>query len=234
MMTTLVTLAMGLAAATTAAAQERPLFQVAPLVSAPVQQQPLFAATSLAAQAAATPAPSAHQFGVGVRLGGFTFGIGGSVRYFFDGGPLGIQFEIARYGLDYGAFGDFSSTRSSPAVIYRFREIVFEAPITLTPYAGGGISIIRSSFDDDFDVEDFCLEDDELCEEIFEDIEDETDDSRTNTSTGVLLFGGVELFFEKVPKLGVSGELTFNSNDDIGTASLGGPAFTVAGHWYFK
>jgi hypothetical protein len=58
-------------------------------------------------------------------------------------------------------------------------------------------------------------------------------------SVGVLLFGGVELFFEKVPNLGVSGELTFNSNDDIetvsfGTLSLGGPTLTAAAHWYFK
>jgi len=36
----------------------------------------------------------------------------------------------------------------------------------------------------------------------------------------------------------VSGEITYTSNDDVsspsfGSASIGGVAFTAAGHWYF-
>ena len=60
-----------------------------------------------------------------------------------------------------------------------------------------------------------------------------------DTSVGVLLFGGVELFFANVPNLGVSGELTYRSNGDIdtgtllGDAEIGGVKFTAAGHWYF-
>ena len=46
-----------------------------------------------------------------------------------------------------------------------------------------------------------------------------------DTDLGVLLYGGVELFFANIPNLGVSGELQFTS--------LGGVTFTAAGHWYF-
>jgi hypothetical protein len=164
-------------------------------------------------------------FGVGIRLSGFAGGIegngiGGSVRYFFYGGPLGVQAELSRYGLDVIGGPDWSSVQFSPAVIYRFVEQKFNGPVSLTPYAGAGLSFIHSNFGDD----------DDLFEAL--DLDD--------TNVGVLLFGGVELFFEKVPKLGVSGEVTFNSNDDIegvpsfGTRSLGGAAFTAAAHWYFK
>ena len=64
---------------------------------------------------------------------------------------------------------------------------------------------------------------------LFPDVDD--------TSLGVLLYGGVELFFSNVPNLGVSGEITYTSNDDVvsnfGSASIGGATFTAAGHWYF-
>jgi hypothetical protein len=178
----------------------------------------IFGAPARAAAQAATAAttPNNHQFGAGVRLGGSSFGIGGSVRYFFYGGPLGVQAEIARVGYDVGPF-DFSSTQFSPSVIYRFVERTFEAPLTLTPYAGAGLNFIHSNFDDDFPF-----------------LDQDADD----TSVGVLIFGGAELFFERVPNLGVSGELTFTSNDDVGaigfgSTSLGGLSFTAAAHWYF-
>ena len=108
---------------------------------------------------------------------------------------------------------NWSSVQFSPAVIYRFRQHQFEGPLSLTPHAGGGLSIVHYSFDasdpllDPFDV--------------------------NNTNVGLLFFGGVELFFRNVPNLGVSGGLTINTNGDVGTASMGGAAFTAAGHWYF-
>lgn len=213
-MRTILSLALVLGVAATAAA-EQPDASIAPVVSAKSAKS-IFGVPFPAAQdtTTSTPPPNNHQFGAGVRLGGASFGIGGSVRYFFYGGPLGVQAEIARFGYDIGPF-DWSSTQFSPAVIYRFVERTFEAPLTLTPYAGGGLNFIHSNFDDAFVPVD---EDD--------------------TSVGVLLFGGAELFFERVPNLGVSAELSYTSNDDVrssgfGSTSLGGVAFTAAAHWYF-
>jgi hypothetical protein len=226
-----VTLAWGMA--TTASAEESlfkatpmgPLFASGPGAAGTARNaRPIFGVPSVAAAAqgaaATTSTTNDHMFGVGIRLGlagGIEGnGIGGSVRYFFRAGPLGVQGELSRYGLDVVGIGDSSSVVFSASAIYRFVEQRFDAPVSLTPYAGAGLSFVNSNLDDD-------------------DFPDPFDD----TSVGVLLFGGVELFFEKIPNLGVSGELTINSNDDIsfgtfGTLSLGGVAFTAAGHWYFK
>jgi hypothetical protein len=213
-------LALALGTATTASAEES-------LFTAPSRPaRPIFSVPSIAQAAQGTTATTStsidHRFGVGIRLSGAGGiegnGIGGSVRYFFNGGPLGIQGELSRYGVDVLNGPDWSGLQFSPAAIYRFVEQKFNSPVSLTPYAGAGLSFIHSSFEEDDDEElDF-----------------------NDTNVGVLLFGGVEIFFENLPNVGVSGELTFNSNDDIegppdfGTRSLGGASFTVAGHWYFK
>src|SRR4029079_4006895 len=143
------------------------------------------------------------QFGAGVRLSAAHAGIGVGARYFFYGGPLGVQAEISRFGVGLGR-NDFNSVRFSPSVLYRFIEHKFNGPVSLTPYAGGGLSFVHSNFD----------------EVVF-------GSGLDDTSLGVLLFGGVELFFSNVPNLGVSGEITFTSNDDVstplvGSASIGG------------
>jgi hypothetical protein len=58
----------------------------------------------------------------------------------------------------------------------------------------------------------------------------------STTDTGVLVLGGVEIFFEKVPKLGVSGELEFtpSSSPFASVSSVGGAGFVALAHWYFK
>jgi hypothetical protein len=146
-------------------------------------------------------------------MGGVRVGVGASVRYFFGGGPLGIQGEVSRYGYDAGPV-DWSSVQFAPAVMYRFRNYQFEAPLSLTPHAGGGLSIVHYGYDtnDDPLFEPFAVDD---------------------TDVGLLFFGGVELFFRNVPNLGVTGGLTITTNSDFGTIGVGGAAFTAAGHWYF-
>ena len=225
------TLALGLAAATasaeepaatplfTDAAPARPVFDIAPIevAATPLLGRPLAAAQAQATTA--TTVPNEHQFGAGVRLGGIGNSIGASVRYFFYGGPLGVQAEISRAGHDLGV-REWTTIQFAPSAIYRFAEQTFNAPVSLTPYAGAGLSFLHNNFDDDD-------------EDFFQDILDVDD-----TDVGVILYGGVEVYFERVPNLGVSGEITFNSNDDIenstfGSASLGGVRFTAAVHWYF-
>ena len=199
------------------ASADEPLVLRTPALFERESPRPLVEAAALAAAAQGattqTNPTNNHQFGAGVRLDGLE-GIGGSVRYFFYGGPLGVQAEVSRTGDDIGIF-DFSTVRFSPAVIYRFVEYRFNGPVSLTPYLGAGLSFIHSNFDNEL-------------------LGDDLDD----TSAGVLLFGGVELFFDNVPNLGVSGELTYRSNGDIddtpfGDVSVGGASFTAAAHWYF-
>jgi hypothetical protein len=201
-----------------AAAEDAPVLKERTLFESP-RLRVMFPTASLAAQTATAAATTntngtnEHQFGVGLRLSAESGGIGANVRYFFYSGPLGIQADISRFGSDLSGH-DFDSVRFAPSVIYRFVEQKFNGPVSLTPYAGGGLSFVHSNFD----------------EAIF-------GTSTDDTSLGVLLFGGVEIFFTKIPPLSVSGELTFASNDDVsssfGTASLGGVSFSAMGHWYF-
>ena len=156
--------------------------------------------------ASAAAAPSEHLFGVGVRAGGYGFGIGGTVRYFLPTSPLGIQAEASRYGVGVAGLGyDYSSTLFDVEVLYRLNEIKIEAPLKLQPYAGGGVAIIRTSYD-----------------------------VLSNTSTGAIFTGGVEVFFDQVPKLGVSGAFEFTTNGAFNSVSIGGPAFIAAAHYYLK
>jgi hypothetical protein len=171
------------------------------------------AAVAAAQAPGLTTSTNEHQFGAGLRFGTLGSSVGASVRYFFYSGPLGVQGEVSGDNLDFGPT-DYSTIQFSPSVLYRFIEQRANAPFSLVPYAGAGLSFIHTDFEGD---------------PFFEEIDD--------TSVGVLLYGGVEFFFDKVPNLGASAELTFNSNDDldftIGTRSLGGVRFTAAGHWYF-
>jgi hypothetical protein len=155
------------------------------------------------------PRMGEHKLGVGVRTGGFGFGIGASLRSWFQP-PWGFQVGVSHYG-----YGDvfnvgYSSTQITPAVLYELAPIKVNAPLSLRPFVGGGLSIIPSSFP--------YL------------------NNADTTDTGVLIVGGVELFFAKVPKLGVSGELEFTPSTSpfASVSSVGGPGFVALGHWYFK
>lgn len=152
---------------------------------------------------------SEHKLGVGVRIGGFGAGIGASLRSWFQP-PWGFQVGVSHYGNgDFFNVG-YSSTQITPALLYEFAPIKVNAPLSLRPFAGGGLSIITSSFP--------YL------------------NNPDTTNTGVLLLGGVELFFAKVPKLGVSGELEFtpSANPFASVDSVGGPGFVALAHWYFR
>ena len=157
----------------------------------------------------AAPRMGEHKLGVGVRTGGFGLGIGASLRSWFQP-PWGFQVGVSHYG--YGDFFNvgYSSTQITPAVLYEFAPIKVNAPLSLRPFVGGGLSIITSSFP--------YL------------------NNADTTNTGVLILGGVELFFAKVPKLGVSGELEFTPSTSpfVSVSSVGGPGFVALGHWYFK
>jgi hypothetical protein len=220
MMIVMMSLAMSATAAGTASADDAPVLKERPLFEAtsprPIFTPAVLAAVAQNAQAATTStATNNHQFGLGARIGVEDApAIGVSARYFFYGGPLGVQGELSVSSVDYNP-DDIKAIRFSPAAIYRWYEYKFNGPVSLTPYAGAGLNFVSYKFDED----------------VF-------GPGLNDTNVGILLFGGVELFFEKQPNIGVSGELTFNSNDDVdnapnGNVSLGGVTFTAAGHWYF-
>jgi hypothetical protein len=184
----------------------------------PTQAPPQASTAAAAALPPLGKAAKEHQFGVGVRVfpESGVFGIGGGIRYFM-GGPFGFQVEAARFSIG-DPLDDISANQFSAAVIYRISEHTFEAPLSLVPYAGGGVNILRGK----------CHDDRFSCVNFFDlDAFEKGDEN----SVGALVFGGAELFFKKVPKLSVSGEITFTSNNDL---FGGGGRGTIAGHWYFR
>jgi hypothetical protein len=153
--------------------------------------------------------PNEHQLGLGLRTGGYNLGIGGSVRSWFQP-HWGVQIGVAHYGNG-DPFGvSYTSNQFTPAVLYQFGPITVSAPMKLRPYVGAGISIIRSSF-------------------AYLNNADTTD-------TTVLILGGVEIFFDRLPQLGVSGELEFapSSSPYASVGGVGGPGFVAIAHWYVK
>jgi hypothetical protein len=210
-----------IATATSAFAEEPPFTVKTPLFTSQPPSRPLFeAAPFAAAQVPPSATPSKaneHQFGGGIRLGGVSFGVGGTIRYFFYNGALGVQADVTHYRFSIREV-DWSAIGFAPSAIYRFADVKFQGPYHLTPYAGLGMSFIHT----------YSEENPDLLEAI----------SPDDTSLGALIYGGAELSFDKIPNFTVSGELVFLSNHerlnaDINDAPVPWPGFVIAAHWYF-
>jgi len=203
-------LVLGVASATVRAQQSTSVDLQAAIQTAVLQVSATdFSETSALLQGSAAPPQGEHKLGVGVRTGGFGLGIGASLRSWFLP-PWGFQVGVSHYGYGDVFNVSYSSTQITPAVLYEFAPFKVNAPLSLRPFVGGGLSIITSSFP--------YL------------------NNTSTTATGVLVLGGVEIFFAKVPKLGVSGELEFtpSSSPFASVSSVGGPGFVALAHWYFR
>jgi hypothetical protein len=178
------------------------------LVVQPATTAVLFAQTRRGTAPRTTLGAGPRTLGVGLRTGGFGFGVGASLRSWFESSSWGFQVGVSHYG-----YVGHSSTQFTPALLYEFELIQTDAPLSLRPFVGGGLSVIQSSYPGFVNLN-------------FAD----------RTDTNVLLLGGVEMFFPQVPKLGVSGELEFtpSNNPYVGVDGLGGPGFVALAHWYFK
>lgn len=90
--------------------------------------------------------------GIGVCLGGYSFGVGGGLRV-WSSDRLGFNACVDHYSIGLGdQFSSFNSSvlQVSPGVFFRLREPERTTDTTFTPYVGGGVSITRSSIDSSF------------------------------------------------------------------------------------
>lgn len=174
---------------------------------------------------APTPAAPEHRrLALGGRLGGFSFGVGGSIRGWASD-RFAIQFDISRYSIGSStSFGgvsvgvDYSVMQFGPSILYSFPLENQGDGMWVSPYAGGGLNIYRTTL--------------KSRASGFGTI-DETSESETNL--GFQVVGGAELRFRQVPRLGVSADLGYYST---GTPFLGiqigGFAYGAAVHWYLR
>lgn len=184
----------------------------APSSSTPASAQPSPAGTRAASQTPAVPMQPVdrpHQFGIGGQAGGFSFGVGPSIRY-WSRETFGFQVGLSRYGA--GAFGDtFSLTQIAPSALFVFGDPDLNKSTQVRPYFGGGLNFIRASYRSGFGFA-----------------------GAETSSVGFQGFVGVEAVFSGLPKVGVSGDIGYYSTGSFAGVTVGGFALGLSGHYYFK
>lgn len=160
-------------------------------------------------------------FGVGGMAGGFSFGVGASARYWVSP-RAGAQLGFSRYSLGLGDAGtssfDFAVSQFSISVLGRFGAPDADDDVVVRPYAGGGINIFRTT---------------SKLTTTFAGASYSDGDSESNL--GVQGFGGAEIGFRSVPRFTLSGDIGYyTSSTPFSGIQIGGFAFGISAHWYFK
>lgn len=190
----------------------------APAMAAEQRQNPLITAP--------VPKPMApRRFALGGRVGGSSFGVGGTVRYWVTP-AVGVDVLVSRYSVgisDYAYAGFVAEASASvlqiaPAVTYRFGEQDPDDDVSVRPYVGGGVSLFRSSFK--ASAQGYGLR---------------TEESASSSDLGFRGFGGVELFFRSMPRFSVTSDIGYYSVGAPFTGiSIGGLAIGVGANWYLN
>jgi hypothetical protein len=150
--------------------------------------------------------PTAHVVGFGGRMTGSTIGYGVSARA-WPGRRLGLQIDLSRYSLTNPAMpARQTSIQFAPSVLYRLDDHVTDY-VWVRPYFGGGASLHRQSLGEGL----------------------------SDTTFGYQAFGGGEFTFAGVPRFAISADAGYRwSRSPFAGFDLGGPTFSLAGHWYFR
>ena len=151
-----------------------------------------------------------HRFGVGVLMGGPSFGLGVGARAWAHK-RLGVQFDLAHYEVSSPIdLGSMSTTDFGPSVLFSFNDHVADYT-WLRPFVGAGMNFYKSS----------------LTSPLLGDMSD--------SRYGSQMFGGAELSFASVPQFGVGTQLSYRwFNEPRQGYDLGGVGVSLAGHWYLK
>ena len=148
-----------------------------------------------------------HEFGVGARLGGFSFGVGASVRY-WSADRLAFQADISHFGVT-----GFGLTQIAPNVLVGIGHPDLTKDMQVRPYAGGGLNITH------FGGNTLGLI------------------QNSGTSVGFQVFIGAELVTKSLPKFGFGGDIGYyqvSTPTGLGSITFGGFAIAFTAHYYVK
>jgi hypothetical protein len=156
--------------------------------------------------------PPTHRFGFGGQVSGSTLGFGGSARI-WTAQRLGVQFEITRYEMTNPAFpGRVTAVQVAPSAMYSLKDRVTDY-FWLRPYVGGGVRFQRQS-----------LSDPSL-----------PGVSTSQSKLGYQAFGGSEITFPGMARFALSADGGYRwGQAPYDGFELGGFAFTLSGHWYWR
>jgi hypothetical protein len=136
---------------------------------------------------------------------------------------VGGEFQFSRWSV--GGLGGFdveadaSITQFAPLILFRLGEPPAADDVMLRPYVGGGLNFFRST----------------ATVSIGGIFDDEFSETQSDTATGIQMLGGVEIAFQDAPRFVLSGDIGYHSTGKLfGGLSVGGMAFSVSAHWYFK
>jgi hypothetical protein len=160
------------------------------------------------------------RLGLGGRAGGFTFGIGASIRS-WQKGPLGFELQLSHYGVGYqdaglSAQASVGVTQIAPLLLYRFAQSD-EDDVVITPYVGGGMNFYRATTSASATGYGFTEK-----------------ESSSELSKGIVAMGGAEVRFKSAPRLTVRGDLGYYTTAIPFGMQIGGIAWSVSGHWYVR
>ena len=151
-----------------------------------------------------------HIFGAGLRTGGYTFGIGAMVRYWFTQ-QLFIDAAISHYG--YSGYAGFGQNTVTASLLYMFKKIDTNDSIVFRIYAGGGVNVSTFHYNNGA-----------------------TDQS--DTVWGGQGLAGVEMIVKQLPQLGFGLDVGVYSGHDFvnvnAPTGIGGFSPTIYAVWYCK
>jgi hypothetical protein len=156
--------------------------------------------------------PPTHRFGFGGQVSGSTLGFGGSARI-WTARRIGVQFEVTRYGMTNPAVpGRVTTVQVAPSAMYSLEDRVTDS-FWLRPYFGGGVRFQRQS-----------LSDPSL-----------PGVSTSQSKLGYQAFGGSEITLPGMPRFALSADAGYRwGQAPYDGFELGGFAFTLSGHWYWR
>lgn len=160
--------------------------------------------------------PATHMLGVGAlgaTSGGGTLGLGPSARY-WNRTRIGGQIALVRDSLSSDLVPSGAiSWQFQPSVLYALPDHIADY-VWLRPYVGGGVTVRHLSMSD---------------------LPFGTTASTSATDVSPLFFGGGEVTFPGLPKLGVSADAGYRgSRTTLAGVDVGGFGVAISGHWYIK
>jgi opacity protein-like surface antigen len=172
------------------------------------------AAVPLSTRTVYVPPPT-HVVGLGARMGGTSQGAPdgfGVTSRIWSRNRFGVQVEAFRSSITSEAGpGRLHAFELAPSLIYSLPDRVGDY-VWLRPYLGAGGTFYRTTF------------------------KPGTPEANVSDSSfGMRTFGGAEFTFSSVPRLAISADLGYRwSQDTFAGFDLGGTAFSVAAHYYFR
>jgi hypothetical protein len=157
--------------------------------------------------------PPTHVVGFGGQLSGETPGFGFTSRL-WSRRRVGLQLDLSQSTLKSSSTAErVRSTAFVPSVIYALPDYVGSS-LWLRPYVGSGVAMTRSKLSSGTP---------------------EVSAAISKSGVAVRAFGGAEATIPNMPRFAISADAGYAWADEpFAGFDLGGPIFSVSGHWYLR